>query len=201
MPVVSRPLSRFARPRLFVALRFPETVTDVIDDLVSESMGIKGALWTPSEQYHLTLRFIGDPGKLSLDEIDHALRDVRAPAFHLNLKGTGHFPLRGDPESLWVGIDDNPGLTSLRNRIEGALTRAGLPPEGRKFHPHVTLANVKAVDPRAVGEFQVINGLFRVNDVPVTEFLLCSSALRDGGPVHTVEAEYALEPEELRRDG
>jgi 2'-5' RNA ligase len=181
------------RPRLFVALRFPEPVTDLLDDLVSESLGLKGASWTPSEQYHLTLRFIGDPGPLSLDDIDHALRDVQAPAFQLNLKGTGHFPLRGDPESLWVGVEENPGLTSLRNRVESALTRAGLAPEGRRFHPHVTLANVRAADPRGVGEFHVINGLFRVNDIPVTHFLLCSSILRDGGPVHTVEAEYALD--------
>ncbi len=188
-----RSSSRFSRLRLFVAIRFPDTVTDALDDLVADSIGIKGASWTPSEQYHLTLRFIGDPRPLVLDDVVHALRDVRASSFHINLKGTGHFPLRGDPESLWVGVEDTPALTSLRNRVESALTRAGLAPEGRRFHPHVTLANVKAADPRAVGEFQVINGLFRLNDVPVTEFLLCSSVLRDGGPVHTVEAEYALE--------
>lgn len=186
-------MSRLTRLRLFAALRFPEAVTDTLDDLASESVGIKGALWTPSEQYHLTLRFIGDPGALTLDDVDRALREVRASAFTLNLKGTGHFPLRGDPESLWVGVEDNPDLSSLRNRVESALTRAGLAPEGRRFHPHVTLANVKASDPRAVGEFQVINGLFRMNDIPVTEFLLCSSVLRDGGPVHTVEAVYPLE--------
>src|SRR5690606_15487356 len=109
---------------------------------------------------------------------------------------TGHFPLRGDPETLWVGVDDNPALSSLRNRVEAALVRAGLPPEGRKFHPHVTLANVKAADPRDVGRFQVMNGLFRLNDVAVTEFLLCSSVLRPEGPVHAVEAEYPLEDAE-----
>jgi RNA 2',3'-cyclic 3'-phosphodiesterase len=186
-------MSRFSAPRLFVAIRFADEVNDALDELVFESRGIKGASWTPSEQYHLTLRFIGDPGFLNLGDIDRALCDVRGAAFSLNLKGTGHFPLRGDPETLWVGVDDNPVLSSLRNRVESALTRAGLQAEGRKFHPHVTLANVKAADARDVGRFQVINGLFRLNDIPVTEFLLCSSVLREGGAVHTVEERYPLE--------
>jgi 2'-5' RNA ligase len=183
-------MGRFSAPRLFVALRFSDEIAEALDDL---AFGIKGASWTPSEQYHLTLRFIGDPGPLNLDDVDRALREVRAPGFHLNLKGTGHFPLRGDPETLWAGVEDNPALTSLRNRVEAALTRAGIPPEGRKFHPHVTLANVKAADPRDVGRFQVMNGLFRENDVAVTEFVLCSSVLRPEGPEHTVEASYPLE--------
>jgi 2'-5' RNA ligase len=183
-------MARFSTPRLFVAIRFPDEIIEALDDI---AFGIKGASWMSSEDYHLTLRFIGDPGPLNLDDVDRALQEVRAPAFDLNLKGTGHFPLRGDPETLWAGVEDNPALTSLRNRVEAALTRAGIPPEGRKFHPHVTLANVKAADPRDVGRFQVMNGLFRVNDVAATEFLLCSSVLREGGAEHTVEARYPLE--------
>ncbi len=183
-------MPRFTTPRLFVALRFSDAINEALDDL---AFGIKGASWTLSEQYHLTLRFIGDPGPLSLYDVDRALRDVRASAFHLNLKGTGHFPLRGDPETLWVGVEENPALNSLRNRVESALTRAGIPPEGRKFHPHITLANVKSADPRDVGRFQVMNGLFRENDIAVTEFLLCSSVLREGGAEHTVEETYPLD--------
>jgi 2'-5' RNA ligase len=179
--------------RLFVAIRFPDAVDEALDDL---AFGVKGASWMPSGQQHLTLRFIGDPEPLNLDDLDRALRDVRAQSFRLNLKGTGHFPLRGDPETLWVGVDDNPALASLRNRVEAALTRAGLPPEGRKFHPHVTLANVKSADARDVGRFQVMNGLFRLNDIAVTEFLLCSSVLREGGAEHAVEEVYPLDMED-----
>src|SRR5690606_26846502 len=99
-------MSRFSSPRFFVALRFMPEINDALDDLVFESKGIKGASWISSEQYHLTLRFIGDPGALTFADLDRALRDVRASAFTLNLKGTGHFPLRGDPEILWVGVED-----------------------------------------------------------------------------------------------
>jgi 2'-5' RNA ligase len=181
--------SDFRAPRFFVALRLSDTAVEALEDIAH---GIPGALWGSSEQYHLTLRFIGDSSPLILDEVDRALRDVSAEAFTLDLRGTGHFPLRGDPEFLWVGVAENPALTSLRNRVEASLRRAGIPPEGRNFHPHVTLANVKSCDPRDVGMFQVMNGLFRVNDITVTEFHLCSSVLRESGAEHTVEESYPL---------
>lgn len=179
-------------PRLFVALRFPDPVHEALEAL---TWGVPDASWGPSSQYHLTLRFVGDPAPLATDDVARALRGVRAPAFRLALRGTGHFPLRDDPEILWVGVEESEALTTLRNRVEAALRRAGLPPEGRNFHPHVTLANVKASDPRAVGEFHVRNGLFRVDDVPATEFVLCSSVLKPGGAEHTVEEAYPLESE------
>lgn len=177
-------------PRLFVAIRFPGHVEDALADIATD---VPGASWSPSVQYHLTLRFIGDPGHLDLDDVDRALRSVRAPAFPLDLAGTGHFPLRGKPETLWVGVGENAALASLRNRVEAALVRAGLPPEGRKFHPHVTLANVKGCAEEDVAAFRIRNGLFRLDGVEVTEFLLCSSVLRAGGAEHAVEAVYGLE--------
>jgi 2'-5' RNA ligase len=113
----------------------------------------------------LTLRFIGDPSPLSIHDVARALRDVRASSFALDLRGTGHFPLRGVPETLWVGATENPGLESQQRRVEAALRRAGIPPETRKFHPHVTLANVKGCDPSDVGGFHVVNGLFGVDGI------------------------------------
>jgi 2'-5' RNA ligase len=182
--------SSFQAPRLFVAVRFPDRVHEALEGI---AFGPPGASWTNTEQYHLTLRFLGDPSPLSLDAIDRALREVRASSFHVTLKGTGHFPLRGDPEILWAGVEENAMLSSLRNRVEAALTRAGLAPEGRKFHPHVTLANVRSVQPQDVAAFHMRHGLFRMDDIPVQEFHLCSSMLRSGGAEHTVEASYPLE--------
>jgi 2'-5' RNA ligase len=184
--------------RLFVALRFPESVQDRLDQLISESRGLPGAAWCPSDQYHLTLRFIGDPSPLGLHDIARALREVRAGSFHLDLKGAGHFPLRGHPETLWVGAaahEDESGdpLLRLRHRVESALARAGLPAEGRKFHPHVSLARVKHAEAQDVAAFEIINGLFGLNEIPIQEFCLVSSELRPGGAVHTVEEIYPLE--------
>lgn len=182
---------RRAPSRLFVALRFPDEVTDRLDDLAAE--GLPGADWVDSGQYHLTLRFIGDPAPRSLDDVRRALGEVRAESFSLDLKGTGHFPLRGDPETLWAGAVPGEPLLRLRRRIESALTRAGIPPEGRKFHPHVSLARVRRAQPQHVAAFEIRHGLFRVEGIPVQEFHLCSSELRPEGAVHTVEETYGLE--------
>jgi 2'-5' RNA ligase len=196
---------RRASSRLFVALRFPDAVCERLDALGDAGIGLPGADWARSDQLHLTLRFIGNPDPLSLEDIDRALREVRADSFLLDLKGTGHFPFRADPETLWVGAASrNPGeeedgteesenLSRLRNRIESALVRAGLAPEGRKFHPHVTLANVKSCQAPHVAHFEIEHSLFRLSGIPVQEFHLCSSELRLGGAVHTVEATYGLE--------
>lgn len=195
--------------RLFVALRFPDAVCERLDALGEEGFGLPGADWSRSDQLHLTLRFIGNPSPLGVGDIDRALREVRADSFMLGLKGTGHFPLRGEPEILWVGaaaqnrdeeeeeevanVRKNSSLETLRNRIESALTRAGLPPEGRKFHPHVTLATVRSCDASHVAHFEIEHALFRLGDIPIQEFYLCSSELKPGGAVHTVEAVYPLE--------
>jgi 2'-5' RNA ligase len=176
-------------PRFFVAIRFPEPVIEALDDI---AFGVSGASWSPSEQYHLTLRFIGDPSPLSWRDLARALRDVRAEAFELDLRGTGHFPLRGDPETLWAGVAENEALAGLQRRVEGALRRAGIAPERRKFHPHVTLANVKGCEPEEVGAFHVVNGLFGLDAVEVTEFHLCSSILRPEGAVHAIEESFPL---------
>jgi RNA 2',3'-cyclic 3'-phosphodiesterase len=120
------------------------------------------------------------------------LRTVRAEAFHFDLKGSGHFPLRGAPEVIWAGVEASDALSSLRNRVEAALTRAGLPPEGRKFHPHVTLARVKDAQEQDIAAWQALTSLFRIPDVPVREFHLVSSVLKPQGAEHTVEATYAL---------
>ena len=105
----------------------------------------------------------------------------------------GHFPLRGQPETLWAGITPNESLQRLRNRMESALGKAGVPPEGRKFHPHVTLGRVKNGAARLVGGFEVAHSLFGVAGVPAEHFHLYTSRLRSEGAEHTVEATYTLE--------
>jgi 2'-5' RNA ligase len=184
---------RRSSSRLFVALRFPDWVADRLEDIASGGLGLPGAAWIESGQYHLTLRFIGDPAPRAFADVDRALREVRAESFHLTLKGAGHFPLRGDPETLWVGAAPEEPLLRLRRRVESALTRAGLAPESRKFHPHVSLARVRHAQPRHVAAFEIHNGLFGIGDIPVQEFHLCSSELRPEGAMHTVEETYGLE--------
>ena len=90
-------------PRLFIAIDFPEYVSAKLQDI---AYGMPGAVWVPSHQYHLTLRFLGEQNESTLEYVRHALNDVHVDSFHIDLKGVGHFPLRGDPEVLWVGVEN-----------------------------------------------------------------------------------------------
>src|SRR5207244_9920485 len=106
------------------------------------STGIPGAKWVDAGNLHLTLRFIGEVGEDVAADIDDALARLRARRFTLQLAGTGVFG-GGRPRALGVGVERQPDLVSLRDKIEQALIRIGLEPEPRKFAPHVTLARLR----------------------------------------------------------
>lgn len=109
--------------RLFVALDLPWALRDRLTGLAG---GLRGARWVPPENYHLTLRFIGEVPPWRADEVDHALASLRAPGFVLTLTGLGVFEKAGRAVALWVGAERNPGLDHLRGKIETALQRTGL---------------------------------------------------------------------------
>jgi 2'-5' RNA ligase len=177
-------------PRSFIAIDFPESTANQLQDI---AFGLPGAAWVPSHQYHLTLRFFKDIDDAVFEDVRHALNEVRAESFHLSLKNVGHFPLRGTPEILWAGVAQNDELSRLNYKLESALKRAGLDPEGRKFHPHVTLARLKNGALRHLGDFEVQHSLFKISDIPVEEFHLYSSRLTPEGALHTIESSYSLE--------
>jgi 2'-5' RNA ligase len=176
--------------RLFVALDMPWSVREQLAAL--SGVGIPGARWVPPENYHLTLRFIGDiPGHVARD-VDDALLAIRARGFALSLTGMGTFAKGGISNALWVGAERTPSLDHLRNKIETALQRCGLEPERRRFQPHVTLARLDNPAEGKVAAFVQAHNLFRTEPIPVEHFTLFSSLLNKDHAVYTPEAEYEL---------
>ncbi len=176
-------------PRLFVALDLPEEAAAALDRLCE---GLPGIRWAEPEQFHLTLRFVGEVGQGLFYEIGEALANVSHPPFELALKGLGQFPPRGAPHTLWAGVDDPAdALPTLRRRIERVLAECGLEPERRKFVPHVTLGRFKAPPPEErFASYLFRRNLFRTERFPVSSFALYSSQLRPEGSLHTMEASY-----------
>jgi 2'-5' RNA ligase len=176
--------------RLFVALDMPWSVRGQLAAL--SGAGIPGARWVPPENYHLTLRFIGDiPGHVARD-VDDALLAIRARGFALTLTGMGTFAKGGVSNALWVGVERTPSLDHLRNKIETALQRCGLEPERRKFQPHVTLARLDNPAEGKVAAFVQAHNLFRTEPIPVEHFTLFSSLLNKDHAVYRAEVEYEL---------
>lgn len=125
--------------RLFAAIRPPAAVIDALLDLEGD---IAGARWQDESQLHLTLRFFGEIEARAADDLDAALGRVRAPPFALALRGVGHFESKGRAHTLWAGLAPSRALLALQRQVESAARRAGLPPETRKFAPHITLARL-----------------------------------------------------------
>jgi 2'-5' RNA ligase len=176
--------------RLFVALDLPWGLRQRLASLAG--LGIPGARWVAPENYHLTLRFIGEAPRYLAEEIDHALAALKARDFALTLTGVGTFAKGGRATALWVGTERNPSLDHLRGKIETALQRVGLEPERRRFNPHVTLARLDNAAEVKLAAFVQAHNLFRSEPVPVEHFTLFSSQLGKEQSVYTAEVEYAL---------
>lgn len=176
-------------PRLFIALDLPEEVTVALDRLCE---GLPGVRWADPDQFHLTLRFIGEVGQGMFYEIGEALARVSHPPFELALKGLGQFPPRGAPHTLWVGVEDPQGaLPTLRRRVERVLDDVGIEPERRKFAPHVTLGRFRSPPPEPrLASYLFSRNLFRTQRFPVSSFGLYSSQLRPEGSLYMLEGSY-----------
>jgi len=177
--------------RLFVALDLPWELRQRVAMLAGA--GIPGAKWVPPENYHITLRFIGETPAYRAEEIDHALASLKVRGFSLTLSGVGTFNRSGRSTSLWVGVERNPQLDHLQNKIKTALQRIGLEPERRRFAPHVSLARLDNASEAKLASFVQAHNLFRCERVPVEHFALFSAVLGKGPPVYQLEAEYGLE--------
>lgn len=176
-------------PRLFIALDLPAEIKAAIRLLCT---GLPGARWVPDEQLHLTLRFIGDLNPSLLVEVKDHLAEVRAKPFPLHLEGVGLFPPVGRPRVLWVGLKKSDALLELRTEVDRVLEHLDIPPEKKKFAPHLTIARLAKRPEPLLGAYLLAHNLFRQPPFRVNSFRLYTSILRPAGAVHTCEAEYLL---------
>jgi len=175
--------------RLFVGIDFPPELKLRLSLLCS---GVAGAKWVDPGNFHLTLRFIGEAGEDVAADIDEALSRLRARRFELQLDGAGVFGGGDKPRSLWVGVERRPELVALRDKIEQALIRTGLPPEPRKFAPHVTLARLHNPSLDELSGFLATHARFRADPLPIEGFSLIASLQTKAGPVYEDQADYPL---------
>ena len=175
-------------PRLFTALEIPR------DAALSLSLlrgGLPGARWIDVENYHITLRFIGDVEGHVADEIANALDRVRRPEFMLNLSGVDAFGSK-KPHSIYAGISPSPELNALQGEIERICQRLHIPADPRKFTPHVTLARLRNARIDDVVHYLSSRGNFSTLPFKVGRFVLMSSRDSVGGGPYVVEEAWPL---------
>lgn len=174
--------------RLFIALEIPDAVKTRLFLLQG---GVPGARWSTNEQFHLTLRFIGEVDEATAQDIDDVLSSLRAAPFQLELAGVGEFGGKM-PRALWAGVRPSEELLHLQKKIETAMQRLRLRAEERKFTPHVTLARLRSAPREKVMDFLAHNSLFASGPFDVTSFALFSSRLGNSGSVYAVERRYEI---------
>ena len=134
--------------RMFVALVPPAEAVADLDAFLDVRRAAAPYRWAGAEQLHVTLAFLAEVEDRRLDELVERLARAaaRRTSFETAIAGGGAFPNVGRARVLWAGLDlDDHGRTELDRLATGcraAANRAGVPVDGQRFRPHVTLARI-----------------------------------------------------------
>jgi RNA 2',3'-cyclic 3'-phosphodiesterase len=175
-------------PRLFTGLEVPAEIGQTLSNLRG---GLPGARWIDPENYHVTLRFIGDIDGMSANEIASMLFRINRKPFEVKLQGLHSFGGR-KPRAVVAAVEPSRPLIELQAELERMMQRMGLDPEGRKFTPHVTLARLHDASSQDVADYLSVRGYFPSRTFMASRFVLFSSRASTGGGPYVVEAPYAL---------
>lgn len=182
--------------RIFLAVTLPDEIKSALAD-VSRKLQTSCAdvKWTRSENYHITVKFLGDMKPEMLDSVigcvKTAVKDIRP--FSIRISGAGAFMKRGIPGVIWIGTQDDSGqLGIISGRIDDLLSDLGFEKENRAFSAHITLGRARS----AGGADKLRDLLNSMKDtgigcLSVNSISVMKSDLRSDGPVystlHTIE--------------
>ena len=172
--------------RLFVAIRPPEDVRDLLIDAMDDSADFR---WVGEDNLHLTLRFVGEVERPVANDLAHALGSIRFDPFSLRVKGVDRFEQRSGG-ALWAGVEPRELVAALAAKVERICQAVGLEPERRAFHPHITLARWKGRRSREVGGFLEANRGLVSEPFEVRDLRLYESRLSRHGPHYEEVARY-----------
>ena len=176
-------------PRLFTALEVPKSVAG---QLALMRGGVVGARWLEPDDYHITLRFIGDVDGGVARDIVETLGDTRRPKIPVRFEGVNWFG--GDkPRAIVAKVKADAALMDLQAEQERRLRRIGLEPETRKYTPHVTLARLRGAGPANVASYLAERGALIADPFTAERFVLYSAREGSGGGPYVVEAAYPLD--------
>ncbi|MFH1103880.1 MAG: RNA 2',3'-cyclic phosphodiesterase [Actinomycetota bacterium] len=177
--------------RVFVAVPLDEETRHRLAHLVRTRVAVMPGRAVPPENWHLTLRFLGEIDDVQLDRLRAALDAADlGPAFQVRWGTLGAFPRPSRAGVLWIGLEGDPDpLHSLSEGVDEALEVAGHAPEDRPFRPHLTICRMRPEEDvrSVVGDGAPLGVPMRVDRVAVFE-----SRLGRGGAKYAVLEEYLL---------
>ena len=174
--------------RLFTGLEIPHDIKFELDMMKG---GIAGARWIERENYHLTLRFVGDVEEGVARDLAEGLDAIAMPGFTVRLKGLDAFG-GAKPHAIYANAEPSPELKRLQAAHERVCRHVGLAGETRKFTPHVSLARLRRSDPGDVQRYIADHNLYESRPFEVDRFVLFTARPSRGGGPYSIAAEYPL---------
>ncbi|MFH0795080.1 MAG: RNA 2',3'-cyclic phosphodiesterase [bacterium] len=189
--------------RLFIAVELsPEVKQAVADAIARLRKGIQFTpahpAWVSPDAMHLTLKFLGATSEEDVPRLNEILTESvnNEPEFEMSVEGLGVFPSPHRPSVLWMGIKEGKAnLARLAARIDQRVESLGFEREKRDYHPHLTLARIKAL--RGVeAMMEIVNSHKHLGagHCRITRVVLFKSELRPEGALHTPIAFFPLAP-------
>jgi 2'-5' RNA ligase len=175
--------------RLFVALTPPPEVQQAIWEsfapLRARTVAVK---WVRPDGIHLTLKFLGDVADPQAPDLAAALGEAvhGARPIPLVVRGAGAFPDPERPRVFWAGVEPEPALELLQDRVERVFAPLGFPTEARAFRPHLTWGRTgrRARPHDVAGAARVLPELHVEATAVVDGVDLIESVLQDQGAVY-----------------
>jgi 2'-5' RNA ligase len=186
--------------RCFIAINLDDSLRNEIDESTTGlKTGTWDVKWVPSENLHVTLKFLGETPEDRLKEIHEKLQEIssRHEPCHLHLHSVGLFPDKKRPRVVWIDMEDSEGLIKLQEDVEESFVSIGFKNDIRHFSPHLTIGRVRSLK----GKDSLLREMEKLRDkdfgnIGVNKISLMKSELRPTGARYTMVAEYHLNKEE-----
>jgi 2'-5' RNA ligase len=185
--------------RTFIAIDIPPTIKMALSAMQVElRRAASDVSWTKPENFHLTLRFLGEVAEKQLPELKRICDETAAAIrpFRLTLNGAGVFPNFRQPRVLWAGLSGEiEAAIKLQALLEAGLVTLSFQPQDFPFKPHLTIGRVKSSkNARQVAALAEIYSLPELS-FEVREIVLMKSEFHAAGAHYTVLAKSKLQLE------
>lgn len=184
--------------RLFVAIPIPDHLkryaASIRKELEKTGCDVK---WVETENYHLTLKFLGDVPDELLEQLNDFLERaaVSSIPFKIRLKRLGFFPNRRRPRVIWIGVEGELERAQfLGERVDAYLSTFGFDAEEKRSF-HLTLGRIRSESnlDQLLSRALSLNETIESNLFAVKEFHLMESQLSRQGPTYQVKGQFFLE--------
>ena len=179
--------------RSFIAIPIPAAIAKSAATLVRRlSHDGDGIKWVPSENLHLTLKFLGDVDNRQVPEVCQVVRNCCAgiQPFEIDLCGADAFPNTNRLRVVVVRIGQGgEQLATIVERLESQLANLGFKPEARDYVPHMTLGRTRGGSRRGSPELArsiTENTNYHVGQMSVDQVYVMASFLDKAGATYQV---------------